>query len=219
MSQNLAGPAQDSRVREGGPGQRLCRAHRLNIPSPVTWQIHPPWLLPCHVTWLAPATTSPINSDVRLFWLGSFLSHETVKKYPAPLAAELIKVDPRVLPCGSRLTAHSFAHTQQGEKAAGGRTATLPCKSPLRSAAQLLRLFWGNAPGEAEAVRKMQPRKVCTLLFPGPPARRCGPGPFAGGHLRHTRLLGLLGLHGGPDPGFQPTVLGLLVFPQHQSAS
>ena len=43
----------------------------------------------------------------------------------------LIKVDPRVLPRGSRQTAHSFAHTQRREKAAEGKPATLPSTSAL----------------------------------------------------------------------------------------
>lgn len=100
--------------------------------------------------------TSPMNSDVRAFWSGSLLSHEIIKKYPAPLAAVVIKVDPRVLPCGSRQRAHSFAHTQPEEKAAGERQLTrlltLPCKSPLGvqlgsshcSGAMLLGRPWGR---------------------------------------------------------------------------
>lgn len=104
---------------------------------------------------------SPMNSDVRAFWSGSLLSHEIIKKYPAPLAAVLIKVNPRVLPCGSRQRAHSFAHTQPGEKAAGERQLTslltLPCKSPLgvqlgsshHSGAMLLGRPWGRChPGQ-----------------------------------------------------------------------
>lgn len=56
-----------------------------------------------------------------------------------------------------RLTARSFAHTQQGAKAAGGRTATLPCKaapgvrqgSSCSSWDMLLERLWGRCnPGQ-----------------------------------------------------------------------
>lgn len=97
--------------------------------------------------------TSPINNDVRLFGSRSFLSHETVKKYPAPLAAVLIKVRPTCTSLWLQdAPARSFAHTQQAEKAAAGRTATLPCKSPpgvqlgssRSSWAMLLGSLWGR---------------------------------------------------------------------------
>lgn len=147
----------------------------------------------------------------------SFHSHETVKKYPAPLAARLIKVDPRVLPCGSLIC----THTQQGQKAAAShtsRTAPAPCKSAPGGRPGSSPLLPGNAP--EQALWKMPAtRTVRVTPCLGPAERCCWPSPSAGGDLRHVELLGLLGLHRVPHPGSQPALLACLVHLQHLCAS
>lgn len=97
-----------------------------------------------HTALLIPAMPSPTNSDVILFGLGSFLNRETVKKYPAPLAAMLIKEDPRVLPSCSKT--HQLMHllTPRGRDSTG---LPPPMQITPRSAAGLLPLLLGNAPG------------------------------------------------------------------------
>ncbi|KAG3269995.1 hypothetical protein H1C71_022840 [Ictidomys tridecemlineatus] len=93
--------------------------------------------------------------------LASFLNHETVKKYPVPLAAGLIKVDPRVLPCGSKTQpkpAHSFAPAQR-ERRQQQREAGLP---PSHA----------NHPREYSWIPPAPPRAM--LL--GRPCGRCHPG-------------------------------------------
>lgn len=97
-----------------------------------------------HTALLIPAMPSPMSSDVILFGLGSFLNRETVKKYPAPLAAMLIKEDPRVLPSCSKT--HQLMHllTPRGRDSTG---LPPPMQITPRSAAGLLLLLLGNAPG------------------------------------------------------------------------
>lgn len=97
-----------------------------------------------HIALLIPAMPSPMNSDVILFGLGSFLNHETVKKYPAPLAAMLIKEDPRVLPSCSKT--HQLMHllTPRGRDS---KDCHLPCKSPPGVQLGSSRCSLGNAPG------------------------------------------------------------------------
>ncbi|KAL1779879.1 hypothetical protein HispidOSU_023831 [Sigmodon hispidus] len=157
---------------------------------------------------------SPMNSDVILFGLGSFLNHETVKKYPASLAARLIKVDPCVLPSCSKT--HQLMHllTPRGRDSTG---LPPPMQITPRSAAGLFPLLLGNAPGQT--LYKMPSRALCSFPHCGSFERRCGPSPFAAGDLCHTKLLGLLDLHRGSDPGPEPPVLACLVFLQYRGTS
>ncbi|KAL4687326.1 hypothetical protein H8959_019454 [Pygathrix nigripes] len=107
-----------SQVREQGTEQPLPQNHgTIDLADASKGTLTP---LPRGL--LIPAMTSPINNDVRLFGSRSFLSHETVKKYPAPLAAVLIKVDPRVLPCGSktRRLAHLLTPSRQRRQQQAG---------------------------------------------------------------------------------------------------
>lgn len=145
--------SQRTRHREAPlPGPQAQHSQPWAIANPSKDSLMPP--LPCNVVGPSEDQSSPVNSDVRLFRSGSLLTHETVKKYPAPLAAVSVKVDPPVLPCAYRQSVHSFTHTQRGGKAAGRRAATLPCKSPLAvqlgasrcscSGAMLLGRPWGR---------------------------------------------------------------------------